>query len=202
VVGVEQWAEIRRMHRVERLSIREISRRTGLHRKTIRRALAAGTPPGYSRHGRRRSSTRSRTGSASSCARIRRCSRFGCGRWRPSWAIEAARRSSTTSCARSARASKSAERSSGRSIGPASWCSAICGSFNRRRRVTFRAALTQVTSQALTTRDAGGAHRPTSTPLAVRRWCRARQDQELERRNPIRRARRVHLPERARTVTP
>jgi transposase len=49
VVGVEQWAEIRRMHRVERLSIREISRRTGLHRKTVRRALAAGTPPRYSR---------------------------------------------------------------------------------------------------------------------------------------------------------
>src|SRR4051812_13713694 len=37
------------MHRVERLSIREISRRTGLHRKTIRRALAAATPPSYSR---------------------------------------------------------------------------------------------------------------------------------------------------------
>ena len=49
MVGVEQWAEIRRMHRVERLSIREISKRTGLHRKTIRRALAAETPPGYSR---------------------------------------------------------------------------------------------------------------------------------------------------------
>jgi transposase len=49
VVGVEQWAEIRRMHRVERLSIREISTRTGLHRKTIRRALAAETPPRYSR---------------------------------------------------------------------------------------------------------------------------------------------------------
>jgi hypothetical protein len=49
VVGVEQWAEIRRMHRVERLSIREISRRTGLHRKTVRRALAAETPPEYSR---------------------------------------------------------------------------------------------------------------------------------------------------------
>jgi hypothetical protein len=28
VIGVEQWAEIRRMHRVERLSIREIGRRT------------------------------------------------------------------------------------------------------------------------------------------------------------------------------
>jgi transposase len=49
VVGVEQWAEIRRMHRVERLSIREINWRTGLHRKTIRRALAAETPPRYSR---------------------------------------------------------------------------------------------------------------------------------------------------------
>jgi transposase len=49
VVGVEQWAEIRRVHRVERLSIREISKRTGLHRKTIRRALAAEVPPRYSR---------------------------------------------------------------------------------------------------------------------------------------------------------
>jgi hypothetical protein len=49
VVGVEQWAEIRRMHRVGRLSIRDISRRTGLHRKTVRRALAAETPPRYSR---------------------------------------------------------------------------------------------------------------------------------------------------------
>ena len=49
MVGVEQWAEIRRLHGVERLSIREISRRTGLHRKTVRRALAAGVPPKYSR---------------------------------------------------------------------------------------------------------------------------------------------------------
>src|SRR6476659_8128370 len=37
------------MHRVERLSIREIGRRTGLHRKTIRRALASETPPEYCR---------------------------------------------------------------------------------------------------------------------------------------------------------
>jgi transposase len=49
VVGVEQWAEIRRMYRVERLSIRAISRRTGLHRKTIRRALASEKPPKYVR---------------------------------------------------------------------------------------------------------------------------------------------------------
>jgi transposase len=49
VVGVEQWAEIRRMHRVERLSIHEINRRTGLHRKTIGRALSSEMPPMYSR---------------------------------------------------------------------------------------------------------------------------------------------------------
>jgi transposase len=49
LVGVEQWAEIRRLHRVEGVSIREISKRTGLHRKTIRRALAASVPPRYSR---------------------------------------------------------------------------------------------------------------------------------------------------------
>lgn len=49
MVGVEQWAEVRRMHRVERLSIREISRRTGLHRRTIRRALASEEPPRYVR---------------------------------------------------------------------------------------------------------------------------------------------------------
>ena len=49
MIGVEQWAEIRRMHRVERRSIREISRVTGLHRKTVRRALADGGPPAYRR---------------------------------------------------------------------------------------------------------------------------------------------------------
>jgi transposase len=37
------------MHRVDRLSIREISKRTGLHRRTIRRALASETPPKYER---------------------------------------------------------------------------------------------------------------------------------------------------------
>jgi transposase len=47
VVSVEQWAEIRRMHRVERLSIREVARRSGLHRATVRRALAGDAPPRY-----------------------------------------------------------------------------------------------------------------------------------------------------------
>jgi transposase len=44
---VEQWAEIRRMKHVEGLSQREIHRRTGVHRDTIRRALAVPKPPSY-----------------------------------------------------------------------------------------------------------------------------------------------------------
>jgi transposase len=47
LLGVEQWAEIRRMSNVERLSQREIQRRTGVHRDTIRRALASAVPPSY-----------------------------------------------------------------------------------------------------------------------------------------------------------
>jgi hypothetical protein len=50
---VEQWAEIRRMHFVERLSIKEIHRRTGRDRKTIRRALRSDDPPRYRRPARR-----------------------------------------------------------------------------------------------------------------------------------------------------
>ena len=49
MVGVEQWAEIRRLHFVRGLSIREIHRRTGLHRDTIRRAIHSDEPPVYRR---------------------------------------------------------------------------------------------------------------------------------------------------------
>lgn len=49
MVGVEQWAEVRRLHFVRGLSIREIHRRTGLHRETIRRAIASDRPPRYRR---------------------------------------------------------------------------------------------------------------------------------------------------------
>jgi transposase len=49
VVGVEQWAEIRRLRFVKGLSQREIRRRTGLHRDTIRRALNGSKPPVYRR---------------------------------------------------------------------------------------------------------------------------------------------------------
>jgi hypothetical protein len=49
LVGVEQWAEVRRMKRVEGLSAREIARRTGLARDTVGRLLAAEVPPRYAR---------------------------------------------------------------------------------------------------------------------------------------------------------
>jgi transposase len=49
VVGVEEWAEVRRLHFVHGLSIREIHRRTGLHRDTIRRAIESEAPPRYQR---------------------------------------------------------------------------------------------------------------------------------------------------------
>ncbi len=47
MLDVEQWAEIRRMKHVEGLSQREIHRRTGIHRDTIRRALESSRPPSY-----------------------------------------------------------------------------------------------------------------------------------------------------------
>ena len=49
MVSVEQWAEIRRLYFVKRLSIKEIVRRTGHGRNTIRRALRSGEPPRYRR---------------------------------------------------------------------------------------------------------------------------------------------------------
>jgi transposase len=49
VVRVEQWAELRRLQFVGGVSIRELQRRTGLHRKTIRRALRGDGSPRYRR---------------------------------------------------------------------------------------------------------------------------------------------------------
>ena len=49
MVEVEQWAEIRRMHFVCGLSIKEIVRRTGRDRNTVRRALRSNEPPRYER---------------------------------------------------------------------------------------------------------------------------------------------------------
>jgi len=49
LVDVEQWAELRREHFVRGVSIKELVRRTGLSRNTVRAALRATEPPAYSR---------------------------------------------------------------------------------------------------------------------------------------------------------
>ena len=49
MVGVEQWAEIRRMVLVERRSQREVARLTGLARDTVAKAVACEAPPRYAR---------------------------------------------------------------------------------------------------------------------------------------------------------
>jgi transposase len=49
VLDVEDWAEIRRLHRAEGLSIKEITRRLGLARNTVRSALRSDSPPVFDR---------------------------------------------------------------------------------------------------------------------------------------------------------
>lgn len=49
MVGVEQWAELRREHFVRGVSIKELARCTGLSRNTVRAALRSPAPPRYER---------------------------------------------------------------------------------------------------------------------------------------------------------
>jgi transposase len=49
VLSVEDWAEIRRLHRAEGIPIKAISRLLGISRNTVRAALASDGPPRYVR---------------------------------------------------------------------------------------------------------------------------------------------------------
>jgi len=49
MLDVEDWAEIRRLHRGEKLPIRVIARALGVSRNTVRAALASDAPPKYER---------------------------------------------------------------------------------------------------------------------------------------------------------
>jgi transposase len=49
VISVEDWAEIRRLHRAEQMPIRAIARKLGISRTTVRRAVASDRPPKYER---------------------------------------------------------------------------------------------------------------------------------------------------------
>jgi transposase len=49
VLSVEDWAEIRRLHRAERMPIKQVARVMGVSKNTVKRALAADGPPRYRR---------------------------------------------------------------------------------------------------------------------------------------------------------
>jgi transposase len=49
VLSVEDWAEIRRLHRAERMPIKVIARVVGCSKNTVKKALAADGPPAYRR---------------------------------------------------------------------------------------------------------------------------------------------------------
>lgn len=49
MLDVEGWAELRREHFVRGVSIKELARRTGLSRNTVRAALRSAKPPSYER---------------------------------------------------------------------------------------------------------------------------------------------------------
>jgi transposase len=49
VISVEDWAEIRRLHKSEGMTIKGIVRHMGVARNTVRAALAADSPPRYER---------------------------------------------------------------------------------------------------------------------------------------------------------
>ncbi|WP_043735553.1 IS21 family transposase [Nocardia asiatica] len=54
MIAIEDWAEIRGLHRAEGVPIKEIARRLGVARNTVRSALASDRPPKYERKPRGR----------------------------------------------------------------------------------------------------------------------------------------------------
>ena len=52
MLRVEDWAEIRRLRRAERMPIKQIARVLGVSKNTVKRALAADRPPNYRRAAR------------------------------------------------------------------------------------------------------------------------------------------------------
>ena len=47
MLDVERWAELRREHFVRGVGIKELARRTGLSRNTVRAALRSDAPPAF-----------------------------------------------------------------------------------------------------------------------------------------------------------
>jgi hypothetical protein len=134
LLDVEGWAGLRRERFVRGASIKELARRTGMSRNTIRAALRAAEPPKYER---------APAGSKLDPFKDEIHRLLGEEPSMPGQRIReliaplglmAARRSSMTICARSGRCFSARGSSSGRSIGRARFASSISGSRGRRSR--------------------------------------------------------------------
>ena len=97
MLDVERWAELRREHFVRGVSIKELVRRTGLSRNTVRAALRSDDPPVF------RVPERPSKLDPFKDEIHRLVS--GCGRRSSRWGLLAASRSWMTICVRSARCS-------------------------------------------------------------------------------------------------
>lgn len=75
MLTVEDWAEIRRLHRAEGLPIKMIARVLGISKNTVKSALESNQQPKYERAPQVRSLMRLSRGSGSCCRPIRRCRR-------------------------------------------------------------------------------------------------------------------------------
>jgi helix-turn-helix resolvase-like protein len=49
VIRVEDWAEIRRLHRAEGMPVRAVARHLGISKNTVKKALNTDRPPKYTR---------------------------------------------------------------------------------------------------------------------------------------------------------
>jgi transposase len=134
VIGVERWAEMRRLYFVEHRSKRAIHRLTGVHRDTITRALISDQPPRYER--------------LPPGSKLDPFKDWICDQLREDPSIPSLRlREMATEFGYSGGKSifddfvrevrprfRSSVRSSARCIGRGSWCSVICGSRASRLR--------------------------------------------------------------------
>jgi hypothetical protein len=73
MLSVEDWAEIRRLHRAEGLPIKVIARVLGISKNTVKAALASDAPPKYGRCSVVRSLTRLSRGFGHCCGPVRGC---------------------------------------------------------------------------------------------------------------------------------
>jgi hypothetical protein len=178
VIGVEQWAEIRRMHFGAGLSIKEIVRRTGRDRNTVRKALRSSEPPRYRRPARSSKLDPFREEVHRLRARSRVCRVSGSASCSSSRATRPARRSLTTTCARCGRCLRPGASTSGRSTGRGSSSLTRGSSQGRCRSATGRHAAATSSSAVCPTRGSAPARRcsrrrrPISCPGSAAAWSR------------------------------